>query len=157
MIKMMKNRPAQSVFALFALFALLLALALTACSNKVVKIGNLYQRLGGEEAVAKIAQSSWTNVQGDPRIRDRFKKVDGDRLKTLLAEQICVIGGGPCSYTGRSMSVAHEGMKITNIEFDAFIGDVAKALDQHQVEPAEQRELLFALKAMRGEVMGITD
>ena len=137
--------------------ASLLALALSGCAGDKPKLGTLHQRLGGNEGVEKIVADFAQTAQADPRIRERFAKVDMQRFRQALAEQICAISGGPCSYGGPTMQAAHQGMKIANEEFDAFIGDMAKALDEHEVAPADERELLFALKAMRGEVMGIED
>ena len=130
-----------------------LALALSACADKTLPIGNLYRRLGGEEAVAKIVDDFIVNIQDDARIKEPFARTDLPTFKTALAAQICELGGGPCNYTGPPMRPAHQGMKITNVEFDAFIGDLAKALDQHDVDPGDQRELLFKLEAMRIDVM----
>ena len=137
--------------------ALLLALALSGCAGDKPKLGTLYQRLGADEGVEKIVADFALTINADSRINERFAKVDMQRFRRVLAEQICSITGGPCSYGGATMQAAHEGMKITNEEFDAFIGNLANALDQHEVAPADERELLFALKAMRGEVMEIKD
>ncbi len=137
------------------LLAPAMVLALAGCADKTLAIGNLYQRLGGEASVARIVDDFIVNVQEDARIKEQFVRTDLPRFKTALAAQICELGGGPCTYTGPSMRTAHQGMKITNVEFDAFIGDLAKALDRHGVDPGDQRELLFKLEAMRIDVMAL--
>lgn len=125
----------------------------TACGSSTLKVGNLYQRLGGREQITQIVADLVVNLRADPRVSARFKDIDAARFEQQLTDQLCALAGGPCEYRGRSMADAHRGMKIDNEQFDAFIGDLAKALDQHKIGPAEQRELLFPLKAMRAEVM----
>ena len=137
-------------------FSLLFAaFALAACGSPNLKVGSLYQRLGGHEAIVGVVDDFVLNLKADPRVRDSFQKTDVARFKEQFAEQLCAVSNGPCEYRGRSMAEAHRALKVTNVEFDAFIGDLAKALDRHDVKPAEQRELLFALKAMRAEVLGL--
>lgn len=142
--------------ALLFVVAPWLALA-TACAGGDVKIGSLYERLGGESGIGRIVDDFVATAQRDARIEKRFEKADLTRFRHAFGTQLCEITGGPCRYDGPDMAAAHRGMKISAIEFDAFIGDFAKSLDEHDVAPAEQRELLFALKAMQAEVMGLDD
>ena len=62
--------------------------------------------------------------------------------------------GGPCTYRGRDMAAAHDGMRISDEEFDALIDDMARALDKFGVAAGEQRELLAALMQMRNAIVG---
>lgn len=134
---------------------LLLSAALMAvgCAGKPVELGTLYQRLGGEAGVAALVDDLMSNIELDARLEGVFAKADASAFKQSLAAQICQIGDGACSNQSASVQPALTGMKLTNEQFDAFIGDFAKALDQHEVGPNAQRELLFPLKALRGDVI----
>lgn len=136
---------------------LVLAFALAGCGTASEKSDGLYSRLGGSDGIAKIVAGLLVNVRKDARIRDRFKAADLPRLEQRLNEQLCAVSGGECRYEGRGMADAHQGMKISAAEFDAFLGDLAKSLDEHGIGARAQRELLFALKAMQPEVMAIGD
>jgi hypothetical protein len=63
--------------------------------------------------------------------------------------------GGPCTYTGRSMTEAHHDMGVTNGEFEAFVDDVVAVLDNFKVGKAEQDELLNLLAPLRGEIVEV--
>ena len=131
------------------------ALAFVGCAGKPVEIGPLYQRLGGEAGVAVIVDDVMSNVENDPRIKESFAKADASKFKQTLAAQICDIGNGACAAPDASVQTTLRDLAIDNDQFDAFIGDFAKALDARDIGPETQRELLFPFKAMRGEVLGM--
>ncbi|MFL6224844.1 MAG: group 1 truncated hemoglobin [Actinomycetes bacterium] len=70
-------------------------------------------------------------------------------LKKNFADQLCEATGGPCAYTGRSMREAHDAMRVTAGEFDAFNQDLEGVLDEFNVPPTEHRELLGLLLPLR--------
>src|SRR5262245_32369648 len=78
---------------------------------------SLYDRLGGAPKVAIIASETIDRVAKNPATNHSFDKVDLKRVKTLLAEQICSLTGGGCTYTGDSMKDVHAGHHISNAEF----------------------------------------
>ena len=115
----------------------------------------LYDRLGGKDAITAVVDDFVANVAADTRINARFANADIPRLKTMLVDQICEATGGPCKYTGKDMRTSHTGMKITEAEFNALVEDLAQALDKHKVGETEKSQLLGALGAMKGDIVGI--
>jgi hemoglobin len=115
---------------------------------------SLYDRLGGKPAIQAVVDDFIGNVAGDPRINQRFANANIPRLKTMLVDQICEAGGGPCKYTGQPMKVAHAGMRITEAEFNALVEDLVKSLDKFKVGAQEKSELLGALGGMKGDIVG---
>ena len=63
--------------------------------------------------------------------------------------------GGPATYTGKDMTEAHHGMKISNPEFDAAIGDMKATLDKLQIGVDEQKDLLAILESTRPQVVEV--
>jgi hemoglobin len=119
---------------------------------------SLYDRLGGTTAIATVVDGFVANVAGDARINARFARVAGDtaamrQFKQKLVDQICAGTGGPCTYTGRDMKVAHQGMGITDADFDALVEDLVKALDGAGVAQKEKDELLAILGPMRADMV----
>jgi hemoglobin len=51
------------------------------------------------------------------------------------------------------MKTAHQGMGITNAEFDALVGDLVGALDKFKVGAKEKDELLALLGPMRKDIV----
>jgi len=115
---------------------------------------SLYDRLGGKPAITAVVDDFVGNVAADSRINRRFANTDIPRLKTQLVEQICEASGGPCRYTGRTMKAAHDGMRITEAEFNALVEDLVKSLDKFKVPTQEKQELLTALGGMKGDIVG---
>ncbi len=115
---------------------------------------SLYERLGGKPAIAAVVDDFLGNVAGDGRINARFARADIPRLRTLLVDQICQASGGPCVYTGQSMTDAHRGMRISDGEFGALVEDLVRSLDRFKVPAAEKNELLAALGGMKPQIVG---
>jgi hemoglobin len=115
---------------------------------------SLYERLGGKDAITAVVEDFVANVAADARINARFAKTNIPHLKQMLVDQICQATGGPCTYTGKSMPVAHKGMHITEAEFNALVEDLTRSLDKFKVGDREKTELLTALGGMRGQIVG---
>src|SRR4051794_7232817 len=64
----------------------------------VAPAGSLYARLGGTAKVTAIVDETIDKVAANPRMNQSFDKVDLKRVKDLLAEQICSLTGGGCTY-----------------------------------------------------------
>ena len=119
---------------------------------------SLHERLGGTTAIATVVDAFVANVAGDARINKRFARVAGDtaamrQFKQKLVDQVCAGTGGPCTYTGLDMKAAHQGMGITDGEFDALVEDLVKALDGAGVPQKEKDELLGVLGPMRTDMV----
>ena len=114
----------------------------------------LYDRLGGKDAIVAVVDDFVANVAADASINKRFEHADVNNLKKQLVDQICAATGGPCTYTGKDMKIAHTGMQITDAEFTALVDDLKKSLVKFKVGPQEQEELLGALGKMKPEIVG---
>ena len=51
------------------------------------------------------------------------------------------------------MKQVHTGMRISNAEFDASIGDLKATLDKFAIPTAEQKELLAIIESTRSQVV----
>jgi hemoglobin len=119
---------------------------------------SLHDRLGGRAAIATVVDAFVANVAADARINKRFARVAGDtaamrQFKQKMVDQICAGTGGPCTYTGLDMKAAHQGMGITDADFDALVEDLVKALDGAGVPQKEKDDLLAILGPMRADMV----
>jgi len=139
----------------FAAGALAAALALGACTMHDVPVQqtSLYDRLGGKPAIEAVVNQFIQNVVADDRINAFFANVDANDLSAKLVDQICQASGGPCTYTGRDMKAAHQGMGVKDEHFNALVEDLIAALDQFNVPEREKNELLGALGPMKGDIV----
>ena len=119
---------------------------------------SLYDRLGGTTAIASVVDGFVANVAADARINKFFTRVASDtgamrQFKQKLVDQICQGSGGPCTYAGKDMKTAHQGMGLSNADFDALVEDLVKALDSAGVPQKEKDELLAVLGPMRSDIV----
>jgi hemoglobin len=153
----------------FAGLAFALAIGTAACGGKgkdtttppagggETAPASLYVRLGEMPAIEAVIDKFLANVVADARINARFAHMDSAavaKLRGHLVDQVCNATGGPCQYTGKDMVTAHTGMNITEVEFNALVEDLVKALDELGVQEAEKGELLGALGGMKGDIVG---
>ncbi|MCI1280088.1 MAG: group 1 truncated hemoglobin [Nitrospira sp.] len=114
---------------------------------------SLYERLGGKDAITAVVETFVGTVGGDTRINGYFASTDLTKLKMHLVNQICEASGGPCAYTGRTMTQTHKGMGVQDAAFGALVEDLVAALDHHQVGKTEKSELLAVLGPMKSEIV----
>jgi hemoglobin len=67
----------------------------------------------------------------------------------MLAEA----AGGPQRYTGRSMEDSHPELLITSDEWDAFINDLNRSLDQFEVPQQERSEVIAIVESTRSAIV----
>ncbi len=115
--------------------------------------GSLYARLGGTEKVTAIVNETIDVVAANPRMNQSFNKVNLQRVKDMLAEQICSLTGGGCTYTGDTMRDVHAGHHITNTEFYDLVEVLRDSLRSHDVPLAARNELLEILAPMKRDVV----
>jgi hemoglobin len=143
-------------------------------SNKAAQATNklsLYERLGGDKGLAAIVDDFTPRVLQDPRVdwerhssRHHFLKTTKTvewqptptnvaLLKKHLVQFLVLATGGPARYEGQEMKNVHAGMKITNPEFDAALGDIKASLDKLQIPNKEQKELLAIIESTRPQIV----
>ncbi len=142
----------KAVAAYFA--AVGLAVTLAACQTTMTPQKSLYDRLGGQPAIAAVVDDFVGNVAGDTRINGFFARTDVPHLKRQLVDQVCQASGGPCAYSGRDMMSAHRGMNISDGQFNALVEDLVKTLDKFKVPDREKGELLAALGGLKPQIVG---
>jgi len=114
---------------------------------------SLYDRLGGQIGVAAIAGSLIDRVSADPILGRSFRDSKLERIKNLLAEQICDLSGGPCHYSGDSMKDVHAGHHISEAEFYGMVADLREVLKERHVSQGATNELLRLLAPMKRDVV----
>jgi hemoglobin len=130
----------------------------------------LYERLGGSEMIAAIVDDMTERVIADPRVNFERRNVKTgwfggkykaweptpaniDRFKLHTIEFITLAAGGPSDYTGRDLRTVHAGMKITNVEFDAMVGDIKATMDKLEIGNREKRDLLAIIETTRKQIV----
>jgi hemoglobin len=116
----------------------------------------LYSRLGGYDAIAAVSEALLQQLQTDPQL-GRFWKHRGKdgmrREKRLLIDFLCASAGDPLYYTGRDMKLSHEGMGISESDWQAFIGHLDATLDQFRVPAEEWSQVLAFIAGTKADIV----
>jgi hemoglobin len=116
----------------------------------------LYERLGGYDAIASVANNLLPRMQADAQLA-RFYQHRGEdglrRSRQLLIDFLCSRAGGPLYYTGRDMKITHKGMKISESDWSAFLGHLNATLDALQVPHAERVEVVALMQSTKSDIV----
>ena len=116
----------------------------------------LYERLGGYDAIAAVADNLLPRLESDAQL-GRFWANRGDdgiaREKQLLVDYLCANAGGPLLYTGRDMLTSHKGMGITESDWQIFIDHLKATLAVFQVPQQEQDDVLAFIDSTRADIV----
>ena len=113
----------------------------------------VYKAFHEEAGIKRVVHDMLKRVTTDPRIERHFEGVNLHRLSKLLAEEFCYLAGGPCQYTGDDIKTSHQGLEITDSDFNALVEDLQKAMDQEGVPFPAQNRLLANLAPMQRMVV----
>jgi hemoglobin len=134
------------------LAAALLAALLAGCAH-VAERPTLYADLGGQAGVARLVDEIVLELHADPKLADLFTETDDDYFKERLNEQVCMLTGGGCEYTGLEMAEAHSGMDLSAAQFNDFVEACRRAITRAGVTVGNQNRLLAILAPMREDVI----
>ena len=120
---------------------------------------SLYVRLGGVPAIALVVdyfvdRLEWNPViRANPAVRLAFADPIKPGLKYRLTELVCAATGGPCTYSGRPMDEAHDGLGINEAEWQAMVEEFQRALRRYKVPPREQQDLLAVVATTKDDIV----
>jgi hemoglobin len=130
----------------------------------------LYERFGGAETITALVDDMTTRTIADPRVNFERKNVrtnvlgakydawdpspsNVEQFKRHMVEFLTLAAGGPAEYTGGDVRAVHKGMKITNNEFDAMVGDIKASMDKLGIPTREKRDLLAIVETTRKQIV----
>lgn len=119
---------------------------------------SLYLRLGGYDTIAAFVDDLLPRLLADPRLGVYWKGKSKDSLKKdrqLVVDFLCSAFGGPVFYLGRDMKTSHEGMRITDDEWDLFVTHTVATLDNLGIAEREKTDLLAAAGSLKGDIVEV--
>ena len=125
--------------------------------SKHVETGkSLYQRLGGYDAIAAVCNDLLPRLMSDPLLGRFWQHRAGDsiaREKQSLINFLCASSGGPMYYSGRDMKISHKGMRISEPDWQAFLGHLNTTLATFEVPAAERAEVLGFVDSTKSDIV----
>ena len=134
----------------------------TADTTAQASQATLYDRLGGESAIRSVVDTLVAHAAADEELNFTRAGTANEweatpenvqLLKERLVQFVASAAGGPQRYEGRDMVTAHQGMEITNEEFDRLGGHLQMALRVHDVPEDLQAELLRIVETTRPQIV----
>ena len=117
---------------------------------------SLYERLGKYEGVTGFVNELLPRLQEDAQL-GRFCENRGDdgiaREKQLLIDFLCHNAGGPVYYTGRDMLTSHKGMKISESDWDIFIGHAVETMKALNVPEKECEDIAGFVLSLKNDIV----
>ena len=136
---------------------LALVLTLLMCSSLFAADSpSLYKRLGGYDAIAAVTDDFIGRLATDKSLQKFFVGHSKDslgRIRQLVVDQLCAATGGPCVYIGRDMKSSHQGMGISEADWNTAAGHLVATLDKFKVPEKEKAEVLAAITGLKNDIV----
>jgi hemoglobin len=132
------------------------ALHLRAQSQSSAHQESLYKRLGGYDALAAVTDDFIKALATDKQLGRFFSGVSVDsqkRIRQLALDLLCSVTGGPCLYIGRSMKTVHQGLGITENDWNLTVKHLTESLDKFKVGKAEKDDLLKIVGTLKPDIV----
>lgn len=137
----------------FLLVAGIFLVALSATSSAQE---SLYKRLGGFDAIAAVTDEFITRLATDKELSRFFTGLSNDskgKIRNHIVDQLCMVTGGPCNYTGRDMKTTHTGLGITEKDWGTMLILFIQTLNKFKVPKKEQDELLAIIATTKKDIV----
>lgn len=114
----------------------------------------LYEKIGGEEAVAKVVDYFYDElVLKDDTVNHFFTNTDIEKQKEHQTKFISFALGGPNKYTGTAMAKAHEGMNLQPEHFNAIATHLHDALAHFGVSEPNIDQALSKVATLKDDIL----
>ena len=118
---------------------------------------SLYEQLGGAPAMETAVETFYRKVLADERVAHFFDDVDMDRQMAKQTAFLTMVTGGPHSYTGRDMNVAHAHLRargLNDTHVDVVIEHLGSTLLELGAMPAMVQEVAALANSVRDAILG---
>ena len=134
-----------------------LIIAICTCCHSFAqneKFPQLYERLGGIASIRPLIERLTEQLAAHPQTKEYYQGVNLKRMNESISIQMCQLTGGPCNYTGDSMSSIHKGMSISTADFQLMGQLLIKELEKKNVAPEDQKAFIDLLLPMAPDIIG---
>ncbi len=120
---------------------------------------SLYERLGGIQGIALVVSDFMDDFMEDevifanPEVKERKTSEAKPYIRYGVISMVCEATGGPCQYTGKDMKAAHDGLNVTEREWDRMVEILANTLAEHNVPEQETQELFEILGTTKDDIV----
>lgn len=116
----------------------------------------LYQRMGGDEAIAEALYDFYRRVFADPELSPFFEGIEAERLEAMQREFFSAALDGPVRYTGRPLHVVHADLGIELRHLARFLDHLMDTLAERGIDEADRYDIRSRINTYADEITGST-
>jgi hemoglobin len=116
----------------------------------------LYDRIGGDEAVARLLVAFYERVLADPDLRGFFVDVPIEKLRRMQREFFAEALGGPVRYSGRPLAAVHAKLGIRSRHLRRFLEHLLATLSDEALDEDDRYEVYTRIARRADEITGTT-
>jgi hemoglobin len=116
----------------------------------------LFERVGGEQAIAELIHDFYDRVLADPELKPFFKHTSIDKLRRMQREFFSAALDGPTTYTGRPLSHVHHGKGITKHHFSLYVNHLLNTLRDCGINDRDVNDIIGRINTYADEITGDT-
>jgi hemoglobin len=117
----------------------------------------LYQRVGGYDVIAKLVDAFLPHLIAElPKLGTMatgLSDASKVRNRQMIVDQICMLAGGPCIFVGRPNDVTHQGLGITQEDWDKSQKALGITLDELKIKDPDKSELLAVIDGLKVDII----
>ena len=117
---------------------------------------SLYERVGGYNAIAAVVDDFIGRLVSDSQLSRFFVGHSNDSkqgMRQLIVDQLCQAFGGPCIYKGRDMKTTHNGLGISDDDWNKSVEHLVATLDKFSVPQKEKDDVLAAASSLKTQIV----
>ncbi|MBK5294119.1 MAG: group 1 truncated hemoglobin [Acidobacteriia bacterium] len=117
---------------------------------------SLYRRLGGYDAIAAFVDDLLPRLTSDPQIGVYWKGKCTDSMRKhrqLVVDFLSFATGGPVDYRGLDMKTSHDGLRISESDWNVFVKHAVATLDDLGVAEPEKSDVLAVAGSFVGDIV----
>ena len=114
---------------------------------------SLFEKYGGFETISKVVSELYDELERDVVTAPYFA---GSDIRGLMDHQVKFLSqvlGGPQQYTGKAMSAAHTGLRITEEAFNKVAQTAQDVLEDNGVEDEDVSHIIGLLASLKNDVV----
>jgi hemoglobin len=113
---------------------------------------SLYERIGGDIAIALLIDRFYDRVLKDPELEPYFRHVSMEKLREMQLEFFGAALGGPAQYSGRRLDQVHKGKGISSRQLSRFMNHLVETIRFAHPDAAEVSEM-YSRIALYGDMV----
>ena len=115
----------------------------------------LYERIGGDQAIAELIHKFYDRVVADPELKPFFKNASMEKIRRMQREFFSAALDGPITYTGKPLGYVHHGRGITKHHFALYVGHLIQALETLEINEQDVQDVISRINTYADEITGI--